>query len=188
MRKLIIGSFVSLDGVIENPMTWATPFFTEEAVEDAYTKAREAEYFLLGRKTFEMFAGKWPSLNGKYMDRMNGLKKLVVSNSLTDADWNAQILNGDFVTKLRELKSGNGGNLLKYGISRLDQALLQAGLVDVYELSIIPTRVGAGKRAFDEVDPALLDFDLVGVRSFQNGVVVLTYQPKRQHPTGSDPQ
>jgi dihydrofolate reductase len=188
MRKLIIGSFVSLDGVIESPMTWATPFFTEEAVEDAYAKAGEAEYFLLGRKTFEMFAAKWPSLSGKYMDRMNGLRKLVVSNSLADASWNASIVNGDIVAKLRELKSENGGNLLKYGISRLDQTLLQAGLVDAYELSIIPTRVGAGKRAFDEVDPALLDFDLTGVRSFQNGVVVLTYEPKRRHATGSDRQ
>jgi dihydrofolate reductase len=186
MRKLIVGSFVSLDGVVDSPMSWATAFFTEDAIEDAYRKAGEAEYFLLGRKTYEMFAAKWPSLGGKYMDRMNGLKKLVVSNTLKEVTWNASLLRGDVVAKIRDLKAEDGGNLLKYGISRLDQALLQAGLVDAYELSIIPTRVGVGKRAFEEVDPALLDFDLTGVRSFRNGVVVLTYQPKPS--TGSDRQ
>ncbi len=62
MRKLIVGSFVSLDGVVGSPVEWATPFFSEEAVEDAYRTAGEADYFLLGRKTYEMFAAKWPPL------------------------------------------------------------------------------------------------------------------------------
>ncbi|WP_064684269.1 dihydrofolate reductase family protein [Rhizobium bangladeshense] len=178
MRKLIVGSFVSLDGIIESPMAWASPFFSDEAVEDAYQKAGEADYFLLGRKTYEMFAARWPALTGKYMDRMNGLKKLVVSNTLVDARWNASILSGDIVGKLRALKSQEGGNLLKYGISELDRTLLENGLVDAYELSIIPTRVGAGKRAFEDVPPELVDFDLAGLRSFRNGVVVMTYVPK----------
>ncbi|WP_245296581.1 dihydrofolate reductase family protein [Rhizobium bangladeshense] len=178
MRKLIVGSFVSLDGVVESPMAWASRFFTDEAVEDAYQKAGEADYFLLGRKTYEMFAARWPALTGKYMDRMNGLKKLVVSNTLADVRWNASILNGDIVGKLRELKTQDGGNLLKYGISELDRTLLENELVDAYELSIIPTRVGAGKRAFEDVPPELVDFDLAGLRSFSNGVVVMTYVPK----------
>src|SRR2546423_885425 len=100
MRKLIVGSFVSLDGVVERPMEWATPFFTDDAVEDAYLKAGEAEYFLLGRKTYEMFLPKWPSLTGKYMDRMNGLKKLVVSNSLKEVSWNASLMGGDIAGKI----------------------------------------------------------------------------------------
>jgi dihydrofolate reductase len=180
MRKLIVGSFISLDGVVEGPMAWASPFFTEDAVEDAYRQAGEAEYFLLGRKTYEMFVAKWPSLTGKYMDRMNGLKKLVVSNSLEDVTWNASLVSGDVVGRIRALKAEKGGDLLKYGISGLDQTLLEHELVDAYKLSMVPTRVGAGKRAFADVDAALLNFDLAGVRSYKSGVVEMTYVPKRR--------
>lgn len=180
MRKLIVGSFVSLDGVVESPMQWAGPFFTEDAVEEAYRQAGEADYFLLGRKTYEMFLPKWPSFTGKYMDRMNGLKKLVVSNSLKEVSWNASLVSGDVAGKVRALKAESGGDILKYGIGRLDQTLLEHGLVDAYKLSIIPTRVGSGKRAFEEVDAALLDFDLAGLRSFKNGVVEVTYAPRRR--------
>ena len=177
MRKLVVGSFVSLDGVVGSPMQWATPFFSEEAVEHAYQKAGEADYFLLGRKTYEMFAAKWPTLTGKYIDRMNGLRKLVATRTLTTATWNAEIIKGDVVETIASLKREPGGTLLKYGLTQLDQTLLEAGLIDEFQLSIIPTKVGAGKRAFEDIDPALLKLELSDTHRFENGVVLLTYVP-----------
>lgn len=178
MRKLIVGSFVSLDGVIGSPMDWASPFFSEEAVEHAYRKAGEADYFLLGRKTYEMFAAKWPALTGKYMDRMNGLRKLVATRTLTSATWNAEIIEGDVIEAIAKLKQEPGGTILKYGLTQLDRTLLGAGLIDEFQISVIPTKVGAGKRAFEDIDPAQLRLELTDTHRFDNGVVLLTYVPR----------
>jgi dihydrofolate reductase len=158
-------------------MEWATPFFSEEAVEHAYRKAGEADYFLLGRKTYEMFAAKWPALGGKYIDRMNSLRKLVATRTLTTATWNAQIIEGDVAKAITKLKQESGGSILKYGLTQLDQTLLGAGLIDEFQLSIIPTKVGAGKRAFEDIDPAQLKLKLTDTHRFDNGVVLLTYAP-----------
>lgn len=178
MRKLVVGSFVSLDGVVGSPMEWATPFFSEEAVEHAYRKAGEADYFLLGRKTYEMFAAKWPALTGKYMDRMNGLRKLVATRTLTTATWNAEIIEGEVIEAIAKLKKEPGGTILKYGLTQLDQTLLSAGLIDEFQLSIIPTKVGAGKRAFEGIEPADLRLELTDTHRFDNGVMLMTYVPR----------
>jgi dihydrofolate reductase len=176
MRKLIVGSFVSLDGVIEAPMNWASPFFVGDALEHSYAKAGEAEFFLLGRVTYELFSGRWPQIQGKYMDRMNGLKKLVASRTLKEVGWNASLIEGDVAEGLAAIKAQGGGDILKYGISQLDQTLLANKLVDEYQLSILPTRVGHGKRAFQDVDPSLVRLELTDTHRFENGVVTLTYR------------
>jgi len=176
VRKLIVGSFISLDGVIEAPMNWASPFFVGDALEHSYEKAGEAEYFLLGRVTYELFSSRWPQIQGKYMDRMNGLKKLVASRSLTEVGWNASLIEGDVAEGLAAIKAQDGGDILKYGISQLDKALLASKLVDEYQLSIVPTRVGYGKRAFQDVDPSLVRLELTDTRRFDSGVVTLTYR------------
>lgn len=178
MRKLVVGSFVSLDGVVGSPMQWATPFFGEQAVEHAYLQAGEADYFLLGRKTYEMFAVKWPTLSGKYMDRMNGLRKLVATRTLTTVAWNAEIIEGDVVEAIGKLKQEPGGIILKYGLTQLDQTLLSAGLIDEFQISLIPTKIGAGKRAFEDIDPAQLKLELTDTHRFDNGVMLLTYVPR----------
>jgi dihydrofolate reductase len=161
MRKLIVSSFISLDGVIEAPMSWASPFFDDEAKEHSFEKAGEADFFLLGRITYEMFSTRWPQVGGsKYMDRMNGLKKLVASRTLKDVSWNASLIEGDVAAEIAKIKQQRGGNILKYGVSNLDQTLLANKLVDEYQLSIVPTRVGYGKRAFRDVDPSLVNLEL----------------------------
>ena len=82
MRKLIVSSFVSLDGVIESPMTWISPFFDDESKEYAYKQLADVEFFLLGRVTYDVFSARWPQIRGdKYFDRINSLKKLVASTS-----------------------------------------------------------------------------------------------------------
>ncbi|WP_246689075.1 dihydrofolate reductase family protein [Mesorhizobium sp. WSM4310] len=110
------------------------------------------------------------------MDRINGMKKLVASTTLKSVGWNATLLDGDVAESLAALKRQPGGDILKYGVSQLDRTLLCAGLVDEYHLSIVPTRVGHGKRAFEDVGS--ISLDLAGTHRFDNGVVTLTYVPR----------
>src|SRR5262245_14750455 len=93
MRKLIVSSFVSLDGVIESPMTWISPFFDDESKEYAHKQLSDVEFFLRGRVTYDVFSARWPQIRGdKYFDRINGLKKLVASTTLKDVTWNASVI------------------------------------------------------------------------------------------------
>ena len=148
-------------------------------MERSYEKAGEAEFFLLGRATYEMFSARWPQIKGsKYMDRMNGLKKLVASRTLKEVGWNALLIKGDVAAEIADIKQQPGGDILKYGVSNLDQTLLANKLVDEYQLSVVPTRVGHGKRAFQDVDPSLVKLELVDTHRFRNGVITLTYIPR----------
>jgi dihydrofolate reductase len=179
VRKLLVSSFVSLDGVIEAPMSWVGAHFDAECKEYAYNKLANVEFFLLGRLTYEMFSARWPQIKGdKYIDRINGLKKLVVSRTLKNVAWNASLIAGDVAAELATIKKQPGANIMKYGISDLDRTLLAHKLVDEYRLWIIPKYVGKGKHAFDDFDPALLKLELLSTHRFRNGVVALNYAPR----------
>src|SRR5262245_5183321 len=179
MRKLIVSSFISLDGVIESPMTWTLPFFDDESKEYAYKQLADVEFFLLGRVTYEAFSERWPQIRGdKYFDRINSLKKLVASATLQAVNWNASVVSGDVAAALRALKEQDGGTIVKYGVSQLDRTLLANRLVDEYSLWIVPTVVGRGKRAFEDVGASLPKLDLVDVRRFNNGSAILKYKPQ----------
>jgi dihydrofolate reductase len=178
VRKLLVSSLISLDGVVEAPMTWASRFFDDECREYAHRKLDDVEFFLLGRKAYEAFVPAWPTVTGNaYIDRINGLKKLVASTTLDEVKWNASLLKGDVAKELATLKSQTGGHILKYGVTQLDRTLLDNGLVDEYDLWIMPTRVGRGKRAFADVDTDKLNLELIRTHEFGNGVVVLKYRP-----------
>jgi len=179
MRKLSVSSFVSLDGVIESPMTWTSPFFDDESKEYAYNQLADVEFFLLGRVTYDAFSARWPQIKGdKYFDRINGLKKLVVSTTLKDVTWNASVISGDVAATMRSLKGQPGGAIVKYGVSQLDRTLLADKLVDEYNLWIVPTFVGRGKRAFEDVGASLPNLDLVDVHRFKSGSAILRYTPR----------
>jgi dihydrofolate reductase len=176
MRKLIVGSFVSLDGVTEAPTSWIGAYFDDECKEYAYRKLENVEFFLLGRVTYEMFSARWPQVKGDtYIDRINGLKKLVASRTLKNLTWNASLINGDVAVELADIKKQAGGDIMKYGVSNLDQTLIATGLVDQYDLWAVPKVVRQGKRVFQDVDPALVRLGLVDMHRFGNGVVVLNY-------------
>ena len=178
MRKLLVSSFVSLDGVVESPMTWSSRFFDDECRAYALRKLDDVEFFLLGRKAYETFVPAWPAIAGNaYIDRINELKKLVASTTLDEVKWNASLLKGDVAKGLAELKSQTGGHILKYGVTQLDRTLLDNGLVDEYDLWIMPTRVGQGKRAFADVEADKLNLELIRTHQFGNGVAVLNYRP-----------
>jgi dihydrofolate reductase len=179
MRKLIVSSFVSLDGVIESPMTWTSPFFDDESKDYAYQQLADVEFFLLGRVTYDAFSARWPQIRGdKYFDRINGLKKLVASTTLKDVTWNASVITGDVAATLRALKEQSGGTIMKYGLTQLDRTLLANKLVDEYNLWIVPTVVRQGKRAFEDVGASLPTLDLVDVRRFNSGSAILRYSPR----------
>jgi len=179
MRKLIVSSFISLDGVIESPMTWTMPFFDDESKEYAYKQLADVEFLLLGRVTYELFSARWPQIKGdKYFDRINGLKKLVASTTLKEVTWNASVIRGEAAATLRALKEQDGGTIMKYGISQLDGTLLANTLVDEYALWIVPTVVHQGKRAFEDIGSSLPKLDLVDVRRFNSGSAILRYGPR----------
>jgi dihydrofolate reductase len=124
------------------------------------------------------------ALGGKYMDRMYGLRKLVASRTLTSAEGNAEIIAGDLTEAITRLKRKPGGTILKYGLTQLDQSLLSPGLIDEFQISIIPTRVGAGKRAFEDIDPAQLRLELTDMHRLDNGVVLPTANIPRNSSSG----
>lgn len=96
MRKLIEATFVSLDGVVDSPELWASPFFDSEHKNNALSALSEIDTFLLGRLTYEKFAARWPQIKGDpYFDRINSLPKLVASTTLQKTTWNATLISGD---------------------------------------------------------------------------------------------
>ncbi len=179
MRKLIVASFVSLDGVIEAPMNWAAPFFDASSQSDAYDNLAEVDLFLMGRVSYESFYAVWPGITGdRYIERINALPKLVVSRTLVSASWNATVLRDDIGSALAALKGQPGGTIMKYGVTNLDRTLLEHGLVDEYRLGIVPVVVGHGKRLFEDVQPELVDLTLTDVKRTASGIIDLVYKPK----------
>jgi dihydrofolate reductase len=165
-------------------MTWASQYFDEECKQYALRKLDNVEYFLLGRVAYETFSPVWPQVKGNpYMDRINGLKKLVASKTIRDCSWNATVITGDVSNELSTIKQQSGGDIMKYGITQLDQTLLTSRLVDEYHLWIMPLRVGEGKRAFADVDSSLVDLELFATHEFKNGVVTLSYFVRRSSGT-----
>lgn len=180
MRKLIESTFMTLDGVIESPEQWGPPYWDEEHSGYAEQLMASAGALLLGRETYEGFAGVWPQMEKDGVDgaaEMNALPKYVASRTLTEATWNATIIDGDVATEVARLKDQPGGNILKYGTGELDRTLLEHKLVDEYHLWVFPVFAGGGQRIFDGFDTTHLH--LVRTTPFASGIVVHVYEPKR---------
>jgi dihydrofolate reductase len=176
MRKLIESTIVSLDGVIESPERWSV--FDEEAVQLSMQDLDNYDAFVMGRVTYERFRANWSPVSGNpYIDRINAMPKYVASRSLNEVTWNATLLGPDIVGAIGELKAQPGKDLIKYGTSRIDDTLLQAGLVDEVRLWIMPVVVGAGQRLFEDVDTSSLRLTLTDARTLANGTAILTCVP-----------
>lgn len=187
MRKLIASSLVTLDGVIQDPGGfgetdqggWAGPYFNDEAARSSLDQLLACDYFLCGRRTYELFSTFWPRGDGPYPDRMNAMPKLVASTTLTEPlDWNARRIEGDVPEAIRRLKRDGGGNVIMYGSPTLLRSLLRHDLVDELKLSVAPIVLGGGTRLFsDSAEPARLR--LVATEPLDSGMVMLTYEPAR---------
>ncbi|TIQ28071.1 MAG: dihydrofolate reductase [Mesorhizobium sp.] len=175
MRKLIVTEFISIDGIAEVEklpgVTWNDEMqaFKEDELADSGA-------MLLGRATYEIFAGSWPSETGDFAERFNALPKYVASTSLKALEWQpAELLEGPLPDAVAKLKQGSGGNIYVHGSLSIARQLLGHGLVDRLRLLAYPGAVGQGKTLFLSDKPLALE--LVSAAPFSNGVVALEYRP-----------
>ncbi|HET6532016.1 MAG TPA: dihydrofolate reductase family protein [Actinoplanes sp.] len=180
MRKIINSTYITLDGVIDNPM-WTMPYFDDEASDFAGQQTAAADALLMGRATYEAFAASWPTRDesdpatgAKYF---NSVKKYVASTTLTDPEWNnTEVLQGDTVEAVRTLKEREGGDILQYGYGSLTTTLIKAGLLDEVRFWIHPVLVG-GPSVTAPLADVKATFQLVGTRVHKSGVIIASYRP-----------
>jgi dihydrofolate reductase len=159
---------------------WVAPYFDDEGAAFVAETFARADAFLLGRRTYEIFAGFWPKVtdaNDPVATKLNELPKYVVSSTLGDPAWaNTTVLEGDVVQAIRDLKARPGNELQVHGSGELLRFLLDHDLVDRLNLEIFPVIVGAGARLFPErgLDTGL---ELVASRTTPSGVQISTYHP-----------
>jgi dihydrofolate reductase len=176
MRRLIESTLVSLDGVIGAPDQWAT--FDAEATALSIEELSNYDAFVMGRVTYEYFFANWGQIAGDpYIDLISAMPKYVASRSLTETAWNATLLGADPSSAIARLKDQPGKDLIKYGTSRFDDALLRDNLIDEFHFWILPVVVGEGQRLFEDVDTSVLDLRLIDERRLENGSVILSYAP-----------
>jgi dihydrofolate reductase len=183
MRKLFVTEFMTLDGVMEAPggepthphSGWVQPYFDDVLGTYKWEETRDSESLLLGRVTYESFAGAWPTYEGEMAIKMNAMHKDVVSSTLSEPEWdNTTVLSGDLVADVTALKAGEGGPIQVAGSCSLVQALLQHGLVDELHLQVFPVIIGGGLRAFPQ-DRSKTSFTLAETQTTPSGVVLQTY-------------
>lgn len=185
MRKLIVTEFVTLDGVMEAPggepthphTGWVGDFIGEEQLAFKQQEVLDAEVQLIGRVTYESFAGAWPQRAGEFADRMNSMPKYVVTKTLGELEWSNSIpLAGDLPDEVAKLKQQDGGPILVAGSRTLVHGLIEHGLVDEYRLMVFPVVLGSGDRLFPE-SPDKIALELAETKTFSTGVQVNTYHP-----------
>ncbi|MDQ6611780.1 MAG: dihydrofolate reductase family protein [Gemmatimonadota bacterium] len=185
MARLSVFNTVSLDGYFTdaaNDMSWAHAD-SNDAEWNAFVQGNASSgnsTLVYGRVTYEMMAGYWPSpMAAKAMpelaQRMNGLPKIVFSNSLVNATWaNTTLIGGEAVEQMAEMKSGAGPNMTILGSGKLIASFAQAGLIDAYQLVVKPVVLGRGRTIFEGVT-GRPTFAPTASRTFGNGNVLLTY-------------
>jgi dihydrofolate reductase len=184
VARVVVSQFVTVDGVFEDPGgseghergAWAFQFDRgEDGDKFKLDEVMASDALLLGRVTYEGFAAAWPSREGEFADKFNGMQKYVVSSTLGDPEWNnSKVVSVDDIAGLRDAP---GGDILVNGSAQLVAELLDRGLVDELRLMVFPTVLGEGRRLFgDTAEPKA--FQLVEARPVgPDGVVVLIYHP-----------
>jgi dihydrofolate reductase len=192
MGKIVISTNLTLDGVVQDPDGqegfelggWFHQFVGGKDLEDWIANETEeavgAEALLLGRRSFEWFASRAPSMGvrvgRKWADRMNSLPKYVVSSSLAHPQWsNTTVLNGDAVKEVSALRGKVDGEVLVYGSYQLVRTLIEQNLADELRLVVFPVVLGAGLRIFDQTSNKR-PLHLVNTRKIGDGLVFHAYE------------
>ena len=201
MRKLVVTTFLTLDGVMQAPGGpeedpsggfayggWLVPYYDEDFGRQMVEWFSGAEDFLLGRFTYETFARHWPRVpidDDPIAKALNTLPKHVASRTLDRLDWeNSQLIKGDVVDAVTSLRQDDGGELQVHGSAGLIQTLLTNDLVDELRLIVFPVVVGKGKRLFDEgTVPGALRLATSSTTSA--GAVILSYERAGELQTGT---
>jgi dihydrofolate reductase len=184
--RIVVTEFVSLDGVMEAPggepgfkyPGWTFEFDRgDDGNQFKLDEARQADALLLGRRTYESFAGAWPQREGEFAEKLNAMPKFVVSTTLNDPEWNNTTVlgSGDATADVRKLKEEFDGELQVPGSHRLVQELIASDLVDQINLMVFPVILGTGKKAFTET-PDLRRLRLKESKVVGEGVAVLIYE------------
>ena len=192
MRKLVVGAFLTLDGVMQAPGGpdedrdggfqhggWLVPYFDEKFVEIMTEWTKRAGAFLLGRKTYEMFAASWPKSTDpadEIAAALNTRPKFVASRTLEATNWNnSHLLKGDISEEIAKLKAQDGGEIQVHGSSDLLQTLLKHNLVDTLRICQFPVVIGTGKRLFG-VGTIPGSFRLAETQQTGSGAVLHVYE------------
>ena len=188
MGKIVVSDNVSLDGVVQDPAGdegfrvggWVglikdRPELTKLALDEALG----TEALLLGRRSYEWFAARWPSRSGELADRLNSLPKYVVSSTLENPEWNnSTVLKGDVLNEVSRLKHELEGEIVVPASFQLVHTLLEHDLVDELRLKVFPVVLGAGERLFGETSDKKA-MRLVDTQTVEGDVVFLTYERVR---------
>jgi dihydrofolate reductase len=190
MRSIINSTYMSLDGVVQQPELWTFDYRSDDAARFGHEQLFSSDALLMGRHTYEIFAGHWPTVTDDegFADRMNSLPKYVVSDTLTEPTWsNTTVLaRADAADQLRKLKQQSGQDILQYGYGPVTATVMREGLLDELRIWLHPLLVGGN-------DPdALLahvgahaKLALAGVTRYDSGLLILRYRPvDRPHDPG----
>ena len=187
MGKIVITENISLDGVVQDPTGeegfrhggWFTQVGDRDRDERAKVvldEAMGAEAFLLGRRSYEFLAARWPSRNGELAARLNSLPKYVVSSTLRDPKWNnSVVLRGDVMNQVLKLKQDLDGDIVVPASRQLVRTLMEHDLADQLRLMVHPVALGAGERLFDEVSDTQ-SMRLLDTRTVGDSLVFLAYE------------
>jgi dihydrofolate reductase len=181
MRKVIVSTYVTLDGRVDELQDWTVPYNDDGVAEYHTDVLANSDGLLLGRRTYEAFAALWPPRSGElpYIDKINSMAKYVASTTLRDLEWeNSQLIEGDVAEGVAKLKQQPGQDLVLYGCLDLMHSLLEHDLIDEYRLLVHPVVLGKGRSLFGDVAERV-NLDLVDTTVISPGVAVLTYRPVR---------
>lgn len=180
MRQITAAFFISVDGVVEAPQNWHFPYLSPDMAAEVETQQSEASAFLLGRRTYEEWAGYWPHQDpaDPLAHRRNTTRKCVASRTLDEVGWaNSELLGCDAVEAVARLAAESGPPLAVAGSPTLFRSLLAAGLVTELRLVVHPLVVGKGQRLFDDSSNKI-GLTLVDLQRHANGVAVVVYRPE----------
>ena len=190
MRRIITSTWVTLDGFVAGPngdMGWIGEIYDEAMGIYENDLVNAVDGLLLGRVTYESFAGSWPHVPDSptasegekvYARRLNAMEKVVVSTTLDRAEWNNSRLLREITPEvIAQLKAEPGGDLLIYGSASVVRALTGLGLIDEYQVLVHPVLVGGGKPLFGDLTDQV-KLKLASSKTHPSGVVLLTYQPR----------
>ena len=192
MSKITASLFMALDGVVEDPAEWHFPYFNDEMGAAVDANQGVANIMVLGRKTYDSFAGAWPGreaageVDAPFAKALGDMRKIVASHQQLEFTWrNSEQLQGDIVEATRALKNDPGsGHIALSGSVSVVRQLLAAGLVDELHLFVHPIAVGKGMRLFEDGGPTL-PLKLISSLAFATGVLHLVYGPDTAPPEGS---